>query len=122
MKEDRRLSRYHDAQGAFDTDDVVFVLAEILLAISQFHAYFASYGSINLNHVYLDITGHVKLKRDPLVARYWLQNECFGCRKAGTCLYHREARVEQEAVAKDWADLGKLMCVLFGDTTGYEDR
>ena len=120
VKEERKLSRFYQTHGTFNANEVMFIVSEIVLAISQLHAYCATYGLIDLDHIYLDITGHVRLKRELLEAHYWLRNECLRCRQLGTCLYHKEASVEQEAIAKDWADLGRLLCVLLGSTVEKE--
>lgn len=116
MKEDRKLSVFLKEHGAFNAKEVAFIVTEIILAVSQLHKYYASYGLIDQDHVYIDITGHVLLKRELAEAHFWLRNECLYCRQAGTCSHHRETIVEQEAIAKDWTDLGKLMCFLFGST------
>ena len=116
MKEDRKLSLFLKAHGSFKASEVVFVIAEVLLAVSQLHAYCKVYGFIDLDHVYFDITGHVRLKRDVTEAHYWLPNECVRCRQAGVCSYHKGGSARQEAIAKDWADVGSLMSLLFGYT------
>ena len=121
VKDDRKLSLFLKEHGAFNANEVVFLVAEIILAISQLHECGASYGHINLDHVYLDIAGHVRLKRELDEAHYWLRNECLLCRHSRVCSHHREAVVEKEAIAKDWTDLGKLMCLLFGSTVESGD-
>ena len=127
MKEDRKLSLFQKVHRAFHAKEVVFIVAEILLAVSQLHSECKTYGFIDLDHVYLDSSGHVQLKRELRKAQFWLSRECIHCRQAGICSYHRDAYVKEEDLAKDWADLGKLIFILFGGNVNdgavnYEKR
>lgn len=91
---------------------VTFLSAEILVAISELHAYHTTYNRLDLDNVLLDITGHVKLQRELSDPQNWVKCECLGCRRNGICRYHKEANIGQEAIAKDWIDFAVLFCFL----------
>ena len=111
-KAERCLSRFHDSYGPFNIEAVIFLAAEILVAISELHAHHTAYGRLDLDSVLLDITGHVKLHRELSNPQNWVRCECLACRRDGICRYHKKTNVRQEAVAKDWLDFAVLLCFL----------
>eukprot|EP00794_Sanderia_malayensis_P017332 gene17333-19065_t len=110
---DRQLSNYFHSHGPLDLDEVVFIAAEIVTAISHLHVCCATYKHLRLENVLIDSSGHVQLTRDIFDSSQWAQLECFLCDgKRASCAYHYSVTAEQDNVAKDWKDIGKLVCLL----------
>ena len=111
----RNLASMYKSHGPFRHDVVVFLAAELLIALEYLHAHNTVYCELNMKKVFIDVQGHVKLSRTMSNPFQWTGDECFYCNSAqSNCQneHHGSALVSKEDICHDWVTLGGLLCKL----------
>ncbi len=122
IESERQLSKLYNSFGPFHLQEVIFLAAEIITAITHLHVCCTTYRQLSLENVLIDVTGHVQLKRDIFDSSQWAQRECFLCQGKRLCDYHSTAKVDQSSVAKDWEDIGNLVCLLLTGKRAFKEE
>ncbi len=118
---ERQLSKYFSYWEPFSLEEVVFLTAEIITAISHLHVCCATYRQLYLENILIDSSGHVQLRRDVSDSSQWAQRECYLCEGRNLCSFHSSVKAEQSKVAKDWRDIGNLVCLLLTGKKAFEE-
>ena len=96
-----------------------FYAAEIVVALEELHSYCLAYKDLDLEMVYLDSEGHVKLWRSFCGKFYWAKRECV-CSLGGFChgdpCDNNHNLKSEFDFQEDWKALGSVInAMLTGD-------